>query len=93
MNLDKFYKNPICLKVDELKFDDKNLPILVNELEQNLKQIQYEGAERLNMLRGGIKKLKKFKIKDNNRFVPNLCLVNQEFKEKYEEIIDKENKK
>ena len=93
MNLEKFYKNPICLKVEELKFDDKNLPILVNELEKSLKQIQYEGAERLNMLRGGIKKLKRFKIKDNNRFVPNLCLVNKEFKEKYEQIIDKENKK
>ena len=93
INSEKFYKNPICLKVDELKFDDKNLPILVNELEQNLKQIQFEGAERLNLLRGGIKKLKKYKIKDNNKFVPNLCLVNQEFKEKYEQIIDKENKK
>ena len=93
INSGKIYENPICLKVDELKFDDKNLPKLVNELEQNLKQIQYEGAERLNMLRGGTKKLKKYKIKDNNKFVPNLCLVNQEFKEKYEQIIDKENKK
>ena len=93
INSEKFYKNPICLKVDELNFDEKHLPILVNELEENLKQIQYEGAERLNMLRGGTKKLKKYRIKDNNKFVPNLCLINQEFKEKYEHIIDKENKK
>jgi hypothetical protein len=93
INSEKLYKNPICLKVDELNFDENHLPILVNELEENLRQIQYEGAERLNKLRGGTKKLKKYKIKDNNKFVPNLCLVNQEFKEKYEHIIDKENKK
>lgn len=93
INSDKFYKDPICLKIEELKFDDKNLPILVNELEENLRQIQYEGAQKLDMLRGGAKKLKKFKLKDNNKFVPNLCLVNQEFKERYENIIDKENQK
>ena len=93
INSEKFYKNPICLKMEELKFDDNHLPILVNELEENLKKIEYEGAERLNRLRGGIKKLKQFKIKDNNKFVPNLCLVNQEFKKNYEHIIDKENKK
>ena len=93
INLEKFYKNPICLKVNELKFDDKHLPILVNELEKSLKKIQNERAEKFNMLRGGIKKLKKYKIKDNNKFVPNLCLINQEFKEQYEHIIDKENKK
>jgi hypothetical protein len=93
INAEKFYKNPICLKVEGLKFDDKNLPILVNELESNLIKIQNEGTEKLNMLRGGIKKLKKYKIKDNNKFVPNLCLINQAFREQYEHIIDKENKK
>ena len=93
INLDKIYKNPICLRVNELKFDEKNLPILVNELEKSLKKIQNEKAEKCNILRGGIKKLKKYKIKDNNKFVPNLCLINQEFKEQYEHIIDKENKK
>ena len=93
INAEKFYKNPICLKVNELKFDDKNLPILVNELESNLKKIQNEGAEKLNKLRGTTKKLKKYRIKDNNKFVPNLCLVNQAFREQYEQIVDKENKK
>ena len=93
INSEKLYKNPICLKMEELKFDEKNLPNLVNQLEENLKKIQYEGAEKLNKLRGGTKKLKQFKIKDNNKFVPNLCLVNQEFKDNYQHIIDKENKK
>ena len=93
INSERFYKNPICLKVNELKFDDKNLPNLVNELENNIIKIQNEGAERINLLKGGIKKLKKYKIKDNNRYVPNLCLVNKAFREQYEHIIDKENKK
>ena len=93
INSEKLNKNPICLKVEELNFDEKHLPILVNELEENLKQIQSEGAKKLNMLRGGTKKFREFKIKDNNKFVPNLCLVNKDFREKYEHIIDKENKK
>ena len=93
INSEKFYKNPICLKVNELNFDEKHLPILVNELETNLQKIQNERAEKLNMLRGGVKRLKKYDIKDNNKYVPNLCLVNQDFKQQYELIIDKENKK
>ena len=93
INSDRFYKNLICLNFNGIKYDETNLPKLINELEENIKQIQFEGAERINMLRGGNKKLKTFKIKDNNKFVPNLCLTNQDFKEQYEYIINKENKK
>ena len=36
------------------------------ELEENLEKIQNEGDERINRLRGGVKKLRQFKIKDRN---------------------------
>ena len=87
------YKNPICLKFEELKYDQKNLPKLIKELEENIEKIQNEGNEKINKLRGGYSKLKKFVFKDNNKFVPNLCLLNEDFKEQYDYLINKENRK
>ena len=63
------------------------------ELEENLEKIQNEGDERINKLRGGVKKLKQFKIKDKNKLLPNLCLVNEDFKGQYEYLINKANVK
>lgn len=90
---ENMYKNPICLNFNEGKYNGKNLPELVKELETNLREIKYENTKRMNMLKGANKTLKKYIIKDNNKLVPNLCLANPDFKEKYESIIDKENKK
>ena len=89
----KLYQNPICLNFKGLKFDNVHLPKLVMELEENIEKIQNEGAERINKLRGGIKKLKYFKIKDNNKLVPNLCLINADFKEQYNYLMNKKNTK
>ena len=87
------YQNPISLKFEELKYDNEHLPKLIMELEENLEKIQNEGDERINKLRGGVKKLKQFKIKDKNKFLPNLCLVNEDFKGQYEYLINKANVK
>ena len=87
----KSYQNPICLKFEELKFDNDHLPKLVMELEDNLEKIQNEGDEKINKLRGGMKKLKTFKIKDKNKYVPNLCLKNEDFKGQYDFLINRAN--
>ena len=89
----KMYQNPICLKFEELKYDKDHFPQLVMELEENLEKIQNEGDEKINKLRGGIKKLKQYKIKDKNKLVPNLCLVNDDFKGQYEYLMKKVNTK
>ena len=89
----KIYKNPISLKFEELKYDNEHLPKLIMELEENLEKIQNEGDEKINKLRGGVKKLRQFKIKDRNKLLPNLCLVNEDFKEQYEYLINKANAK
>ena len=87
------YQNPISLKFEELKYDNEHLPKLIMELEENLEKIQNEGDERINKLRGGVKKLKQFKIKDKNKLLPNLCLVNEDFKGQYEYLMNKANVK
>ena len=87
------YQNPISLKFEELKYDNEHLPKLIMELEENLEKIQNEGDEKINKLRGGVKKLKQFKIKDRNKLLPNLCLVNEDFKGQYEYLINKANAK
>ena len=91
--VENLYKNPICLQFNERKYNEKNVPELVEELETNLREIKFENTKRMNMLKGANKTLKKYIIKDNNKLVHNLFLVNPDFKEKYENIIDKENKK
>jgi len=89
----QLYQNPICLKFEEIKYDSAHLPQLVMELEENLEKIQNEGDEKINKLKGGINKLKKFIIKEKNKFVPNLCLKNDEFKSQYDLLIQRENAK
>ena len=39
------------------------------------------------------KKEEMVKLIDSNKYVPNLCLVSQGFKEKYRENVDKKNRK
>ena len=63
------------------------------ELEENLEKIQNEGDEKINKLKGRANKLKTFIIKDKNKFVPNLCLKNEEFKSQYDLLIQRENEK
>ena len=87
------FQNPISLKFEELKYDNEHLPKLIMELEENLEKIQNEGDEKINKLRGGVKKLKQFKIKDKNKLLPNLCLVNEDFKGQYEYLMNKANVK
>jgi len=89
----KIYQNPICLKFEELKYDSAHLPKLVMELEENLEKIQNEGDEKINKLRGGVGKLKKFMIKDKNKYVPNLCMKNEDFKGQYDFLIKRANSK
>ena len=89
----KMYQKPICLRFEELKYDKAHFPKLVMELEENLEKIQNEGDEKINKLRGGIKKLKQYKIKDKNKLVPNLCLINDDFKGQYEYLMNKVNTK
>jgi hypothetical protein len=89
----KIYQNPICLKFEEMKFDNAHLPKLVMELEENLEKIQNEGDEKINKLRGGIGRLKKFMIKDKNKYVPNLCMKNEDFKGQYDFLIKRANTK
>ena len=89
----KIYQNPICLKFEEMKFDNAHLPKLVMELEENLEKIQNEGDEKINKLRGGIGRLKKFMIKDKNKYVPNLCMKNEDFKGQYDFLIKRANSK
>ena len=89
----KLNQNPICLKFEELKFDNVHLPKLIMELEENLDKIQNEGNEKINKLRGGTQKLRTFQIKDKNKFVPNLCLKNEDFKEQYDFLINRANNK
>jgi len=89
----KIYQNPICLKFEELKYDSAHLPKLVMELEENLEKIQNEGDEKINKLRGGVGELKKFMIKDKNKYVPNLCMKNEDFKGQYDFLIKRANSK
>ena len=93
LNEKKLYQNPICLNFEELKYDSAHLPKLVMELEENLEKIQNEGDEKINKLKGRANKLKTFIIKDKNKFVPNLCLKNEEFKSQYDLLIQRENEK
>ena len=72
--------------------DEKHMLELVNELEKSLQQIKAEGNIRINKL-NSLKSPQKFEIIDKNKFVPNLCLVNDGLKEQYKYIINKENRK
>ena len=72
--------------------DEKHMLELVNELEKSLEQIKAEGNIKINKL-NSLKSPQKFEIVDKNKYVPNLCLLNDGLKEQYKYIIEKENKK
>ena len=72
----------------------KALPNLIKDLESELKQIHFEKMEKLDKYNNLFsKKEEMVKLIDSNKYVPNLCLVSQGFKEKYRENVDKKNRK
>lgn len=84
----KRYVNNDCYK-------NKTLPILIKDLEHELRQIKnnkMEKLEKYNELLNN-KEIHTIKLCDTNKYVPNLCLVSKGFKEKYMLVIDKKNKK
>ena len=76
-------------------FRNKTLPILIKDLEYELRQIKIDKMNKLDVYNSLIstRKLQTIKLIDNNKYVPNLCLVSKGFKEKCKAVIDKKNKK
>ena len=76
-------------------FKQKTLPVLIKDLENELREIKREKMDKLEKYNSVIatRKLRTFKLKDNNKYVPNLCLISKGFKEKCKAVIDKKNKK
>ena len=73
---------------------NKTLPVLIQDLESELRQIRLEKMAKLDKYNNLLsKKMDMVKIEDKNKFIPNLCLVSRGFKEKYKENIDKINRK
>ena len=73
---------------------NKSLPLLIKELENEIKQISSEKSNKLKEYNDlFIKKQDMIKNIDKNKYIPNLCLLNQEFREKCQINIDKKNKK
>jgi len=73
---------------------NKTLPVLIQDLESELRQIRLEKMAKLDKYNNLLsKKMDMVKIIDKNKFIPNLCLVSRGFKEKYKENIDKINRK
>ena len=73
---------------------NKSLPLLIKELENELKQISSERSNKLKEYNDlFIKKEDIIQNIDKNKYIPNLCLLNQEFREKCQINIDKKNKK
>ena len=68
--------------------------MLIKELENEIKQISSEKSNKLKEYNElFIKKQDMIKNIDKNKYIPNLCLLNQEFREKCQINIDKKNKK
>lgn len=76
-------------------FRNKTLPILIKDLEFELRQIKIDKMNKLDEYNNLIstRKLQTIKLLDNNKYVPNLCLISKGFKEKCKAVIDKKNKK
>ena len=76
-------------------YNNKSLPILIKDLEYELKQIKIDRKNKLdkynNLLNS--RKIETIKLLDKNKYVPNLCLISQGFKEKCKALVDKKNKK
>ena len=76
-------------------FRHKTLPMLIKDLEFELRQIKIDKMNKLDQYNSLVatRKLQTIKLLDNNKYVPNLCLVSKGFKEKCKEVIDKKNRK
>ena len=76
-------------------FKNKTLPVLIKDLEKELREIKIEKMEKLEKYNSLIasRKLQTIKLTDNNKYVPNLCLISKGFKERCKAVIDKKNRK
>jgi hypothetical protein len=76
-------------------FRNKTLPTLIKDLEYELRQIKIDKMNKLDIYNNLIdtRKVQTIKLIDKNRYVPNLCLISNGFKEKYKAVIDKKNRK
>ena len=73
---------------------NKSLPVLIKDLESDIKHILLKKSDKLKEYNNSfIKKQEIIKNIDKNKYIPNLCLVSQGFKEKCQINIDKKNKK
>ena len=82
-------------KINYEKYKNISLPVLIKELEYELKQIKKDKMKELDKYNNLIdsKKALTFKLYDNNKYVPNLCLISKGFKERCKSLVDKKNKK
>ena len=76
-------------------YKNKSLPDIIKDLEFELRQIKLDKMNRLDKYNNLIstRKLQTIKLTDNNKYIPNLCLISRGFKEKCKAVIDKKNKK
>ena len=76
-------------------FKNKTLSALIKDLEYELRQIKIDKMNRLDKYNDLIatRKLNTIKLIDNNKYVPNLCLISKGFKEKCKSVVDKKNRK
>ena len=73
---------------------NKSLPVLIKDLESEIKQIILKKSDKLEEYNNSfIKKQEIIKNIDKNKYIPNLCLLSKGFKEKCQINIDKKNKK
>ena len=73
---------------------NKSLSVLIQDLESEIKQIILKKSDKLEEYNNSfIKKQEIIKNIDKNKYIPNLCLLSQGFKEKCQINIDKKNKK
>lgn len=73
---------------------NKSLPVLIKDLESEIKQVIKKKSDKLEKYYNSfIKKQEIIKNIDKNKYIPNLCLLSQGFKEKCQINIDKKNKK
>ena len=77
------------------KFKNKKLPTLIKDLEYELRQINIDKIKQIEKYNNFLynKKITSFKLSDNNKYVPNLCLVSKGFKERCKSVVDRKNRK
>lgn len=88
-------ENKYSIPINKYKIHiHKSLPLLIKDLESELKQVNVEKSERLEKYNSAfMKKLDLINIIDKNKYIPNLCLVSKDFKEKYKNKVDKKNRR